>query len=117
MRGWWDGWKPGDSDQDWYDTPVVRDDPAMRDTPNWAEFERFLSGSGFGGNDIRSQWARGQFNRADAGYRAEFQSNPGLTYRQYLDSLGPGFLDAMFASLTPSQRGANAPAQTRIIRR
>lgn len=101
--------------QDWYNTPEVRDDP---DNPNapYGEWERFINEQGFGGMTNRDQWARSLFNRASSGFDAAQLTNPGLTWRKYLNTLEGGWMDNLYRTLTPQQRGLFAPGQTRVIR-
>jgi hypothetical protein len=101
--------------QDWYNTPEVRDDP---DNPNapYGEWERFVTEQGFGGTTNRDQWGRSLYNRASSGFDAAQLTNPGLTWRKYLNTLEGGWLDNLYAGLTPQQRGLFAPGQTRVIR-
>lgn len=112
---WYGGSNPitGDS-QDWYRTPFVRDG-LSNDLPG-GEFERFLTEQGFGGNTNRDQWARNQYNRAQSGYQAALLTNPALTFRRYLNTLEGGWLDRAFAGLSPQERGAYMPSQSKIVR-
>jgi hypothetical protein len=101
--------------QDWYDTPAVRDDP---DNPSarLGEWTRFFSEQGFGGETSRDRWGQNQLGKAEAGFDAAQLTNPGLTWRKYLNTLEGGWMDRLYATLTPQQRGSFVPGQTRIIR-
>ena len=114
---WWGGRDLFTGDpQDWYNTPEVRDDP---DNPSalYGEWERFLGNSRMGGGFTnRDQWARSLFPRAQAGFASAQLSNPGLTWRRYLQRLDPNLLQKTFASLTPQQKGLFAPTMTRTVR-
>ena len=114
--GWWNPGNGYGQTQDWYNTDLVRLNPDTQ-TPNWGEYERFITNAGFGGNDASSGWARNQYNRANTGYQAAFMDNPEMDFRTYLQNLGPGWLENQVQGLTPNQLGYSAPGQTRIIRR
>jgi hypothetical protein len=101
--------------QDFYDTPEVRDDPDNPSAP-YGEWERFLTEQGYGGMSNKAQWGRSLYNRAQSGFDAAQLSNPGVTWRDYLNTLEGGWLDNLYAGLSPQQRGAFLPGQTRVIR-
>jgi hypothetical protein len=117
----WTYWNPGSwyggtnpstgAPQDWYNTPLVRDD-LSQELP-YGEFERFLSNQGFDGFGRNAEWARSQYNRTRSGYDAAQLSNPNLSYRDFLATL-PSMQDA-YASLSAQARGDNTPGQTRRI--
>jgi hypothetical protein len=111
---WYGGTNPttGQS-QNWYDTPLVRDDLSP-DMPR-GEYERFLTEQGYGGFNRKDEWGRGQYNRADSGYQAAQLTNPNLSFRDYLDTLEGGWLDNAYAGLSAMARGDNTPGQTRRI--
>jgi uncharacterized protein YraI len=90
------------SHQNWYDTPLVK-----QNTNNFdAEWERTVSNSGFGGNNRLGNIARSFVDRAKSGYTAATMNNPNLNARTYLnDSLGPNFLRDQIAKMTPTQKG------------
>ena len=87
-----------------YDSPFVRD-YLSPETPG-AEYEAFLTGQGYGGFGRRDQFARGLSSRANSGFKAATLNNPFLTERDYLNqNLGSGFIDNVWAGLSPEQRG------------
>ena len=101
--------------QDWYDTPDVRDDPENPSAP-YGEWERFLGAQSMGGGfSNQDQWARNLFSRAQSGFDSAQLSNPGLTWRNYLNRLGPNLLQKSWAGLTPQQQGAFGPGLTRKV--
>jgi hypothetical protein len=92
-----------------YGTPFVRDFLSP-ETPG-AEFEAFLTNQGFGGFGRQDQFARSLSSRANAGFKAATLNNPFLTERDYLNqNLGSGFIDNIWAGLSPEQRGEH-PSQ------
>jgi hypothetical protein len=101
--------------QDWYNTPAVRDD-TDNESALMGEWERFLTEQGFGGSGNRDMAMRNMLNRARSGFDAAQLSNPGVTWRKYLNTLEGGWAQNLAASLTPQQRGAFLPGQTRTIR-
>jgi len=88
------------STQNWYDTPLVKQSAGFD-----AEFEKFVTDQGFGGLNRKGDFARSLADRAKSGYAAAQLNNPALTNRQYLDTLGGGFLRNARAAATPQQRG------------
>lgn len=96
--------------QNWYTTPLV-----SQNTNNFdAEYEKFVTDSGFGGVNRIGDTARSLIDRAKSGYTAAQMNNPGLTGRGYLNEmLGPNFLQNAINAMTPQQRGEsyalNAP--------
>lgn len=100
--------------QNWYNTPLVRDD--LSQTMPQGEFERYLSTAGFGGFGNEDQWARSLYGRTQQGYQAAELNNPNLSYRDYLTGLGSDWLRTAYANLTPNQRGGGSqPGQTRWV--
>jgi hypothetical protein len=115
-QDYWGGRTPtGSGFQDWYNTPEVRDDPDNESAP-YGEWERYISGSGFGGSGRLAELARSQFNRAQSAFDAAQLSNPGLTWRKFLTRLGPGMLNSYVRSVSPQERGNFTPQQARWIR-
>jgi len=111
-NSWYGGTNPSTGNpQDWYNTPLVRDD-LSQELP-YGEYERFLTDSGFAGFDRMGEWGRQNYNRTKSGYDAAQLSNPNLSYRDYLQTL-PNFND-LYASLSGAARGDNTPGQTRRI--
>lgn len=97
------------SPMDWYDTDAVK----YFFDPSGAEkgtFTRYLQSQGAGGFDRRSLFGQSLFSRTGQGYEAAQQSNPNLLYRDYLNGLGPAFVDNIWKGLTPEQRG-ESPAK------
>lgn len=86
-----------------YQTPFVRD--YLSPVTPGAEYEKFLTDQGYGGFDRRSQFGRGQYGRAQSGYKAALLSNPFLSERDYLGGLGSGFFNDIWGTLAPSQHG------------
>ena len=86
--------------QNWYDTPLVKQSAGFD-----AEFEKFLTDSGFGGLNQKGDFGRSLVDRAKSGYAAAQLNNPALTNRQYLQGLGGNFLKNARAAATPQQRG------------
>jgi hypothetical protein len=119
-RNWYGGEHPTTGrSQDWYNTPEVRDDastPWGSDAAKQGEWVRFYTEQGFGGNTNRDRFGQNQAGNALAGFDAASLSNPGLTWRKYLNTLEGGWMDRLYATLTPQQRGAFVPGQTRTIR-
>lgn len=101
--------------QDYYDTPLVRDDPDNPSAP-FGEWERFITEQGFGGTGNRSTLARNLYNRARSGFDAAQLSNPGVTWRRYLNTLEGDWIQNLVAGFSPQQRGSFQPGQTRVIR-
>jgi hypothetical protein len=99
----------GGGSMDWYNTDAVK----YFFSPSSAEkgtFLRYLQGQGSGGFDRKSLFGQSLFGRTGQGYEAAQQSNPDLLYRDYLNSLGPSFVDNIWKGLTPEQRG-ESPAR------
>lgn len=113
----WGGRNPtSNAFQDWYDTPEVRDDPENPSAP-YGEWERFLGAQSMGGGfSNQDQWGRSLFSRAQSGFDSAQLSNPGLTWRNYLNRLDPNLLQKTWAGLTPQQQGSFGPGLTRTVR-
>lgn len=86
--------------QNWYNTPLV-----TQNSPFASEYEKFITDQGLGGVSRKSEVARGLMDRAQSGYAAAQMNNPGLTGRDYLQSLGSTFLRNTMAKMSPGQRG------------
>lgn len=98
-------WQPGNTygaDFDWYDTPLVNENE-----PAQGAFLRWVTGQGRAGTTEQDRFAQSLYNRTQSGYQAASSSNPMLTYREYLDQLGPNFSDNLWNQLTPQERGAD----------
>lgn len=92
------------SSQNWQKTPLVEDylDPQIPQ----GVYTSFLAKNGFGGQDRRSTWARGQYGQTQSGYQAALRENPTLTYADYLaKQFGTTGLNNMWAGLSFDQRG------------
>lgn len=120
---WWQpgnnygGWNPQTGQpQDWWDTGYVQDDVLGTDSANRGVFERFLTENGFGGYGRNAQLMRNLYNQSLSGQEAAQLSNPGLTYYDYLQQLGPGFLNQQVMAMGPQQRGDYTPARTTWMR-
>lgn len=91
---------------DWATTPLVTNylDPQIPQ----GVYTNYLANQGFGGQDRRSQWARGMYGQTQSGYQAALRENPALSYASYLQKqFGPTGLQNMWAGLAPQQRGEN----------
>jgi hypothetical protein len=97
--------------QNWYDTPTSKIDVGQ--TLPQGEYERFLSKAGFGGFDRQAQFARSLYDRTQSGYAAAKLNNPNLFYRDYLNTLGPDFLQNQYAA--QQNQFAAMPGQTRVV--
>jgi hypothetical protein len=99
-------WNPNNTtygaNYDWYDTPLVKENE-----PDQGAFLRFVTGQGRAGNSRQDQFAQSLYNRTQSGYDAAASSNPMLTYREYLNQLGPGFSDQLWNQLSAQDRGEN----------
>lgn len=71
-------------------------------------YTSFLAQHGLGGTGRESAFAKNQYSQTLAGYQAALRTNPGLSYRDYINSQfgnqGQG-LHQMFLNATPNQRG------------
>lgn len=103
--------------QNWTDTPFVKEylDPQVPQ----GVYTGFLASNGFGGQDRRSQWARGLYGQTQNGYQAALRVNPALAYRDYLSQqFGPSGLGDLWNGMSFSQRGEQPSLyqpNTRII--
>lgn|SRR3990167_10611634 len=87
-----------------YDSPFVRDF-LSQEVPQ-GEYETFLTGQGYGGFGRQAQFGRSLYGRSQSGHQGALMQNPTMSYRDYLNKhLGPGFIDNIWAGLTPQQRG------------
>ena len=78
---------------------------------------RAISGSGFGGLNRRGQFGASQFGNFQNAFEAAQLDNPALNVRDFLQKSGA--MDALrqtYAALSPTQRGANVPTKTSVIR-
>lgn len=88
--------------QDWYTTPLVTENE-----PAQGAFLRWITNQGRAGTTNQDQFAQSLYNRTQSGYQAAASSNPMLTYREYLQGLGPNFADNLWNQLGPQERGVN----------
>lgn len=104
-KAFWDpgsiyGGSMGGQPQDWYDTPLVKENE-----PDQGAFLRWITNQGRAGTSNRDQFAQSLYNRTQSGYQAASSSNPMLTYREYLTGLGSNFADNLWGQLDMRQRG------------
>lgn len=64
----------------------------------------YLAKLGYGGLDPKGQWGRSLYGRAQEGYTAAQQTNPGLMWQDYLHTLN---IPHMYAGLGPDEKGFN----------
>lgn len=94
----------GSGNYGWERSPFVRDflDPEIPQ----GVYTAFLAQNNLGGQDRRSQWARGMYGQTQSGYQAALRENPELTYRNFLaKQFGTTGMDQIWRDLTPRQRG------------
>lgn len=115
-NAFWDPNKTYGADYDWYDTPLVKENE-----PDQGAYLRFITGQGRAGNSRQDQFAQSLYNRTQSGYDAAASSNPMLSYRDYLDQLGPTFADSLWDQLGMQERGEdpnkNQAGRIRVIGR
>lgn len=103
---------------DWTTTqPIGGPSGYLEENPD-AAWTRYLQGNyGIGVADQSpfSSFVRGQYNNALAGFKAAVAEDPSLIFQKYLSQITPNYA-AMFAALTPSQRGESVSRYAGPIR-
>lgn len=122
--GWWDpnhywgGISPTTGNpQDWWNTGWVQDDVLASDDANRGVWQRFLTDQGMPSFGRQAQLARNMYNPSLGGLDAARLSNPALTYYDYLQELGPNFLQNQIMGMTQQERGDYIPGRTTWLRR
>jgi hypothetical protein len=96
--------------QNWWDTGLSRD--FLAPTIPQGEFTAYLSNNNLGGFDRQSQFAQSLYGKTQSGYQAAMLNNPGLSYRDYLNTyLGGNAFGNLYNAATPEQRGEGGAAR------
>jgi hypothetical protein len=107
---WFDPNSTYGSSQNWWSTPLVKDFLSP-DVPQ-GEFMAYLSNNGLGGFDRKSQFGQSLYGKTQSGYQAAILNNPGLSYRDYLNThLGGNAFGDAYNAATPEQRGEGGVAR------
>lgn len=96
--------------RNWWDTPLSRD--FLSPTVPQGEYTAYLANNNLGGFGRRDQFAQGLYGKSQSGYQAALLNNPGLSYRNYLNTyLGGNGLSNLYDQATPEQRGEGGVAR------
>lgn len=105
---WYDPGSMYGSTQNWWDTPLSRD--FLAPTVPQGEYLAYLTNNNLGGFDRRSQFGQSLYGKSRTGYEASLLNNPGLSYRNYLNT-HLGNVGSLYDTLTPEQRGEGGVAR------